>query len=189
MQRAQRRQRQVATEPEPAQNPQRNGQHLADGAGQQHYGGQRQQRDAGARPVGGQGPGHAPDGLGHHGDRDQLEAMQHALGQRPVKAGRRKGKGHQQHGRWQCEGRPGCQRAQRTGAPQAQRKADLARGRTGQELAERHEVCIGRLIEPLAAQHQFVAEIAQMGDGPAKGGEAQLEEGNKDLAGRPRQSG
>ena len=44
--------------------------------------------------------------------------------------------------------------------------------RPGQELAKRDEVGEGGLGEPAAPRHERGAEIAEMGDRPAEGGEA-----------------
>ena len=47
-------------------------------------------------------------------------------------------------------------------------KADLARCRTGQKLAKRHQIGIGAFVEPAPPHDKFVAEIADMGDRPAE---------------------
>ena len=141
-----------------------------------------------ARPlaIGREALRHAPYRLRHHRDGHQLEAAQDALGHRPVKRGRAESEGHQQRGGRQRETRPRSQRTQRPGPPQPQRETCLARCRPRQELAQRHQVGIFGLAQPAAAQHELGAEIAQMRDGAAKGGQSQLEEGEKHL---PRRAG
>ena len=46
-------------------------------------------------------------------------------------------------------------------------------------------VAVACLIYPFSADHEFIAKIAEMGDRPAKGGEAELQEYEKNLTGRP----
>src|SRR3546814_13494247 len=55
-------------------------------------------------------------------------------------------------------------RAERPAAQQAEREADLAAGRAGQELAERDEIGIAALPDPPAADDQFIAEVSEMRD-------------------------
>ena len=76
------------------------------------------------------------------------------------------------------------QGAQRAGPHQAQREADLAGGRAGQELAQRHQIGIAGLVHPASPGNELVAEIAQMRDRPAKGRDAEFQEGAEHLAGR-----
>src|ERR1700730_19253 len=83
---------------------------------------------------------------------------------------------------------PCCQTAEIAGPQQADRKHDRAAGRPGQELAEGYRLGIGRLTEPAAAHHKFVAEIADMGDRPAKAGDAQARENAQDLDCRSRRA-
>jgi hypothetical protein len=66
--------------------------------------------------------------------------------------------------------------AQVTGPHEADGKSNLAAGRTGQELAERHEIGIGLFVEPAAANDKLRAEIADMSDRAAKAGKAEPEE-------------
>ena len=66
-------------------------------------------------------------------------------------------------------------------ALQAEREADLAGSRTGQELAQRHQIGISALAQPFAPRHHLVAKIAQMGDGAAEGGQTKLQEDAKNL--------
>ena len=66
-------------------------------------------------------------------------------------------------------------------AENAEGKADLARSRSWKKLAERNHVCIGCFVKPFAPDDQLIAEIAEMGDGPAKRRQTQLQECREDL--------
>ncbi len=66
-------------------------------------------------------------------------------------------------------------------AENAEGKADLARSRSWKKLAERNQVCIGCFVKPFAPDDQLIAEIAEMGDGPAKRRQTQLQECREDL--------
>jgi hypothetical protein len=76
----------------------------------------------------------------------------------------------------QGESGPGRDRAREAGAGEADADADLAAGRPRQELAQRHQIRIGSLVEPMTAGHELLPEVAEMGDRPAKGGEPQPQE-------------
>src|SRR5262249_25463645 len=60
---------------------------------------------------------------------------------------------------------------------------DLARGRAGQELAQRHQIGIGLVIEPFAAHHELVTEIAEMRDRAAERGQAKSQKDAEDFPG------
>ena len=51
-------------------------------------------------------------------------------------------------------------------------------------MRKRDEIDIGAFAQPAPALDEFRAEIAEMGDRPAKGSEAELQEGEEDLARR-----
>src|SRR5690606_35800422 len=72
-------------------------------------------------------------------------------------------------------------RARIAGAQQTEGKAGLAARRTRQELAERHEIGVARLVDPSAARHELVAEVAEMRDRTSEGRHAEFEESEKDL--------
>ncbi len=91
------------------------------------------------------------------------------------------GKQHQRDRRGQRETGPGRQRAKIASAHQAEREADLAAGWAGQELAERDQIRIGLLVEPVPAGDEFVAEIADMGDRAPEATDAELEENQQHL--------
>ena len=63
---------------------------------------------------------------------------------------------------------PRGKRAAITRAREADRNADLARRRARQELAQRNEVGIGSIVEPMPAGDELVAEIPDMRDRSAK---------------------
>ena len=127
---------------------------------------------------------HAEKGLGHDGDGGDLQTRHDLRADAIGEAGDTESEKDEDDGRRQGEGGPGGERPEKARARQADGKADLARGRAGQELAERDEFAIGRIGEPAAPFDELIAEIAEMGDGPAKGGETELEKGCENLAGR-----
>ena len=98
-------------------------------------------------------------------------------------AERRRAIGEQDHGqgRRQRESRPGREGTGVTGAQKADRNAHLARGRTGQKLAERDEIGIAAVVEPAPPRDEFLAKIAEMGDRTAKGGQTQAQEDRQHL--------
>jgi hypothetical protein len=61
----------------------------------------------------------------------------------------------------------------------------LARCRTWEKLAERDDVGIGCFIEPFAPFNELLPEISKMRDGPAEGGQAELQECEKNLGHAP----
>jgi hypothetical protein len=56
----------------------------------------------------------------------------------------------------------------------SERKADLAACRPGQELTKRYEIGIAGLVDPSAAHHQLIPEVAEMRDRTAERGEAEF---------------
>ncbi len=65
-------------------------------------------------------------------------------------------------------------------AREAHREAHLAARRPGQELAEGHQVRVGRLAQPAAPLDELPAVVPQMRDRPAEGREAQAQEHGED---------
>ncbi len=94
------------------------------------------------------------------------------------------GEQHQCDGGGQRETGPGRQRAEEAGAHQPNGEPDLAAGRPRQELAQPDEIGVGVLIEPLPADHELVAEIANMGDRATEAGQPKLEEDTQDFKDR-----
>src|SRR3546814_4841894 len=76
----------------------------------------------------------------------------------------------------ECEGEESCERAEPSRPRQTNSKADRAGSRTGQELAQCHQIGICAFAQPLSPRHQLVPEIAQMCDRSTEGGEPQLQE-------------
>ena len=66
---------------------------------------------------------------------------------------------------------------------QTQGEADLAGGWPWQELAERHQFGVLRLVHPATPLHELVTEVTEMRDRPPKGGHAQLQESAKNFPG------
>ena len=69
-------------------------------------------------------------------------------------------------------------------AQDAEREADLARRRPGQELTQRDEVRVFAVIDPAPTLDEFGAEVPEMGDGPAERGQSEPQERPEDLAHR-----
>ena len=68
------------------------------------------------------------------------------------------------------------------GAMDADRDPELARGRAGQQVRERHQLGELRIVEPAPAGDVLLAEVADVGHGPAEGGQAEAEGGAEYLA-------
>ncbi len=80
------------------------------------------------------------------------------------------------------EGEPRRQPAQQAVAAQdADREADLAGSRSGQELAERNDIGIAAFAQPFPALDEFAPEVTEMRDRPAERGEAQFGEGGENF--------
>ena len=143
--------------------------------------GDDRRRDSHARPraVGTQRTAHAPKRLGDNGDGHDLQAMQPHMVRARVQALPHAECDHGQ-GRRQREAEPRQQGAGQSALQQAQRDPDLAAGRSGQELAKRHQIGEGALVQPSPARDEFGAKIAEMGDRPAKARGAELQKYQKD---------
>ena len=150
-------------------------QHLGQrGAPEQHADG----RDNGyrrARPVGCQVACHAIHGERDHRHRHHLESAQPAARRELAERGHAVPEQDQQRGRWQGETEPRRDAAADAGAGHAHRHADLAAGRTGQELAQRDQIRVGFVVEPPAFGYVFIAEVPQVSHRPAERGKPQLE--------------
>ena len=73
--------------------------------------------------------------------------------------------------RRQREAEPRRDTAQQAGAGDADGDADLAAGGARKELAQRDEIGVGRLVQPLASNHVLVPEVAEVRHRPAEGGQ------------------
>ena len=92
----------------------------------------------------------------------------------------------QDHGRGQREAEPGRQAAELAGAVDADRDPDLARGRAGQQVRERHQLAELLLAEPAAAGDVLLAEVADVRHGAAERGQPEAERDAEHLARRSR---
>jgi hypothetical protein len=81
------------------------------------------------------------------------------------------GEQNHRHRRRQRESTPGRQSAPIAGAQQPDRDAHLARCGAGQKLAQRNQIRIAAIVEPVPPGHELFAEIAEMRDRAAEGGE------------------
>jgi len=153
-------------------------------AGQQH---QRTGREREQAPphVRGKRARHSDQGLGDDCHRRDLEAMDRRQRDRALQLSRDQGEAEHQQGGGQAEGGPGGRAAERAGAVQANAEADLAGGGAGQELGQADKLGEGYVVQPAAADHQFLPEIAEMRDRPSERSASQTKEGQKHFADRP----
>ena len=166
----------AAAEPQAREPAEHDGSDLPDGTADEDHGEHGRDRDAGTLAVRRQSPRHSPDRLRDDGDGHHLEPMDHAGADRALEDGGAIGEGEQDQSRGQGECRPGGERAERAAAQETERESDLARGGTGQELAERDQIGIARVVDPAPAHDQLVAKIAEIRDRPAERGEPELQE-------------
>ena len=158
---------------------------LPERSGEKNNDRNRGERDASAGAIGREGQRHAPDGLCDDRNRDELEAVQETFGNWSRECGCAHGKGKQDQSRGRGEGEPRRQATQKAvAAENAERKTDLAGGRSRKKLTERDQIRIGRFVEPLAAFDEFIAEISEMRDRATERGQPQLQKCRKDLTGR-----
>lgn len=149
---------------------------LAKGGRPEQHTDRRDKRDQHAQRPAAQGTGHAPQGLGHHRHRDDLQAMHQPAGQPCAATAQAHGQGNQDQRRRQGKAQPGAKRAGQPRPRPAQGKAHLAAGRPREELAQGDQFGIGRLAQPGAALDEFGAEIPQVRHRPAEGTQAQPQE-------------
>ncbi len=100
---------------------------------------------------------------------------------RPAERAGAEGEQNKRDRRGQREAGPCGERAEVAGTNEADRKADLARSRTGQELAQRDEIDISLVVEPAPADDELLAKIPDMGDRPAERAHSELEERQEDF--------
>lgn len=170
-----------ATEDKPGECAEAKRQNLPECTRDEHHADDAGKRNAGTLTIRREAFRHAPHGLRHHGDSDDLQTVQQTGADRPFDRGGDHGEKNEENGRWQSECRPGRQRTERPCPEQPQRKPHLAGGRARQKLAERHEIGITSLVDPFAPHDKLVAEITEMGDGAAEGGDAKLQKGCENL--------
>ena len=87
---------------------------------------------------------------------------------RPLPLGRAVSEEHQKQGRRRRKACPRGQAAEIARAREADGERDLAARRARQELAQRHQIRRGGLIEPAAADHKFITKIADVRDRAAE---------------------
>jgi hypothetical protein len=149
-------------------------------------GGRRDHRrdgDRRTRPVRREASRHPQDRLRDNGDRDQLEAVQQALGRPAFQRARAIGEERHRDGGRQRESDPRGEPAEIGGAQEPDCETGLAARGARQELAERDQVRECAFLEPRAPDDELVAEIADVGDRPAERGQAELEKDAQDFEG------
>ena len=168
------RQRQVADRGAVADGAEltRGGRHEQDERG-------RRNRKACADAAGSHAGRHAPYGLRHHRDRRDLKPVQPAGARKRAEPRYPEREQHHRDCRRHGEADPCGERACKARAHQPDADPDFAAGGARQELAERHEVEIGALVEPAPALNQILAKIAEMSDRAAERRETQPQECGK----------
>ena len=134
-----------------------------------------------ARAIGCERARHAEHRLRHDRDRRHLETVQPAGAGRVAERADAVAEQHHGDGRRQREADPGRQGSGIAAAQKADGDAHLARGRPGQELAERDQVGVALVVEPAPPVHELLAEIAEMRDRSAEGGQPEPKERGQDF--------
>jgi hypothetical protein len=93
--------------------------------------------------------------------------------------------GNEQQRRRQRKAQPCRQCARQPGTRNPNRHPDLAARRARKKLAERDEIRVASLIEPLSTYDVLVMKVPQVRNGPAKGSEAETQSHPKNLEKRP----
>src|SRR5438128_3472521 len=127
----------------------------------------RQERDRGTPAVGRERPRHPPDGERDHGHRGHLQSVQ-PTGIGDLEHPEAIGECDQRNGRGEREPEPRRHTAEQAGAGDADGDTDLTAGWAREELAERHEIDIRGLVEPLASSDVLFTEVADVRDRPAE---------------------
>src|SRR5690348_15529314 len=99
--------------------------------------------------------------------------MEESRADRTAERARAVGEQHEGDGGGKRESDPRREPTEVARPHEADRESDLAAGGSRQELAERHQVCVGRLVEPAAAHDELVAEISDVRNRPAEAGQAE----------------
>ena len=100
-------------------------------------------------------------------------------------ASRAIGEEKQKERRGQGETEPCGQPSRIAAANNPDSASGLARRGAGEELRKRDQIDIGAFAQPATALDKLGAEVTEMGDRPAKGGHAELEEDAKNLPAEP----
>ncbi len=165
--------------------------HGAAGDREQLHGGRRDEqdgrggehRDRGRQHAAGEAAPHLPHGQRHHRHRRQLQAVHPAGAGQVAVAADAVGERDHGGGRRQREAEPGSEAAERAGAMEADREAELARGGAGQELRQSDQVGEGVVVEPAAADDVVGAEVADVRGRPAERGQPEPERRREHLRG------
>jgi hypothetical protein len=88
-------------------------------------------------------------------------------------------------GRRQSEPDPGDEAAEHAGLTGPDGDAELAARRPGEELAQRHEIGEGVLVEPPPPSHVLVAEVPEVGDRASERRQPEAERRHEDVTPRP----
>ncbi len=127
----------------------------------------RQKRDRGALPIRRKRSRHAPDRLGDHRHGDELQPVNETF--RP---GTRDGRSAERHRdeqdcRGQRESAPRRHAAREAPGPdQSDGEPGLARRRSRQELAQRHQIAVTFVRQPAPADDELLAKVAEVCDRP-----------------------
>jgi hypothetical protein len=135
-----------------------------------------------ARAIRRQRPHHGQHRLRDHDDGCAFQPVQPAAAKRVAERGDAIAEQHQRDRRRHREAGPGGERARIAGARQAERDADLAARRAGQELRQRHQVDVSLFVEPFAAHDEFLVEIAEMSDRAAEARQSEPQKRGKNFS-------
>lgn len=111
---------------------------------------------------------HAHYRMRHNSNGNSFQPHEEAITHWTAEVDGTKCEQHQKESRGEGEGCPGGKGSKSSASEKAQSKARLRRRRARQELAQRNQLSVVVIADPLAALHKLSAEIAQVGDWPAK---------------------
>lgn len=120
--------------------------------------------------------GHALDRLRNDRNGDEFKTVEQAQAGWATESAGAIGEKYKRNRRRHGETSPCRESAAITGAHKPDRKPNLARRRTRQKLAERHEIGIRLLVEPSPAYDKFLAEVPDVSNWPAKAAHAEFAE-------------
>lgn len=172
----------TAQEREPTEHPDGESPQLPRSPRKEQREGEADDGDTRPRGVGRERAGHPPHGLGDDRHRHDLQTRDHAGGDGAAEHGGSPGERDEKDGGGKGESEECGERAEHSGPLEPHREAHLARGRTGEELAERHEIGVRPVVHPLPAHDEVVTEVPEVRDGPTERGEAETKEGEEHLA-------
>ena len=164
----------MAAEPRAGHGPEQDGGELRERGRAEQHDECRRASDRGALAVRAERSRHAPHGLGDDGHGDELEPVQHPRAHGSAQCAGAVGKQQQRQCRRQRESQPGGQSTQVARPQQPHGEAHLAAGWPWRELAQRHQVGVALLVDPLPAAHVLLVEIPEMSDRPTERGQSEL---------------